>query len=270
MPYGFSMCGSIWALSFSAFSIWRSISRMDERYSSSLRRSVGPRSVSSLRVSSLTKSRMLRRYRFWRARAFGRQRHAVAEQAFKKRARVEHRRQGLRLALPGQIVGVGAGITGVAIAGLARIFHAQLERREAGLLAHLVGHDLVEGDAGLDIDDGLARLHAGEIRGAAAAVIARAIEQGAAGVVRQVAEQRDVLAVTAPAASGCAAAAEGAFVIRIPAVHDDAVGHVDERHAHGRFGSAWRRSAGPWRPGTAGRRRCPCRAGMCVWGELFW
>jgi hypothetical protein len=93
----------------------------------------------------------------------GRQRHAVAEQPFEKRARVEHRRQRLGLALPGQIIGVSAGITRVAIAGLARIFHAQFERREARLLAHLVGHDLVERDAGLDIDYGFARLDAGQV-----------------------------------------------------------------------------------------------------------
>ena len=93
---------------------------------------------------------------------------------------------------PGEIVGVGAGVTGIAIAGLARVFHAEFERREARLLADLIGDDLIERDAGLDIDQGFARLNAGEIRAAAAAVIAGAIEQRAAGVVGQIAEEQDV------------------------------------------------------------------------------
>ncbi len=58
------------------------------------------------------------------------------------------------------------------------------------LLPIWLGHNLVEGDAGLDIDHGLARLNAGEIGAAATAVIARAIQQRAAGIVGEVAEQQ--------------------------------------------------------------------------------
>jgi hypothetical protein len=181
------MCGSIWVLSFSAFSIWRSISRIDDRYSSSLRRSVGPRPVSSLRVSSLTKSDAAAIQIFARAGG-GRQRQTIAEQPFEEGAGIKHRRQRLGLALPRQIVGISAGITRVAIAGLASIFHPQFERREARRLAHLVGHDLVERDAGLDIDYRFARLHAGQVRGAAPAVISGPVEQSAPGIVGQVSE----------------------------------------------------------------------------------
>ena len=136
---------------------------------------------------------MLRRYFDWRARSSGRHRLAGAEQAFEQRARIEDRRQRLRLAAPCQVVGVSAGVAGIAIARLARIFHAEFERREARLLADLVGDDLVEGDAVLDFDQRLLDLNAGEVRAGAAAVIARAIEQRAAGVVGQVAELDDVV-----------------------------------------------------------------------------
>ena len=95
---------------------------------------------------------MLRRYLAWRARASGLSRDAVAEQALEQRARIENRRQRLRLASPRQIVGVGAGVAGIAIAGLARVFHAEFERREPRLIADLIGDNLVAGNAGLDID----------------------------------------------------------------------------------------------------------------------
>ena len=189
-PYGFSMCGSICALSFSAFSICRSISRMDERYSSSLRRSVGPEVGLELAAC--------RRYEIEDAaavlrdggRALPASGGAVAEQPLKQRARIENRRQRLSLAPPRQVVGVGAGVAGIAIARLARVFHAEFERREARLAADVVGDDLIERNAGLDIDQRLARLHAGEVRAAAAAVIARAVEQRAARIVRQIPEQQ--------------------------------------------------------------------------------
>ena len=56
--------------------------------------------------------------------------------------------------------------------------------------ADLVGHDLVAGYAGLDVDDRLLDLDAGQIRAAATAVIAGAVEQRAARVVGQVAQQQ--------------------------------------------------------------------------------
>ena len=138
------MCGSICALSFSAFSICRSTSRIEERYSSSLRRSVGPRSdLQLLRVfgDEIENAAAVLRLR---ARALPDvSADAVAEQALEQRARIEDRRQRLRLAAPRQIVGVRAGVAGIAIARLARVFQADFERREARLLADLVGDDLV-------------------------------------------------------------------------------------------------------------------------------
>src|ERR1035441_8260225 len=62
------------------------------------------------------------------ARTF-RRRHrlARAEQPLKQRARVQSRRQGLRPAAPGEIVGVGAGIAGIAVTRLAGVIHAEFE-----------------------------------------------------------------------------------------------------------------------------------------------
>src|SRR5438876_11574317 len=46
------------------------------------------------------------------------QRHAAAEQPLEKSARVENRRQRLGLAPPRQVIGVSAGVAGIAIARL--------------------------------------------------------------------------------------------------------------------------------------------------------
>ena len=77
---------------------------------------------------------MLRRNFAWRDLRFGAEGDAVAEEALEEGARIEDRRQRLGLAAPREVVGVGAGVAGIAIARLARVFEADLERREARLL----------------------------------------------------------------------------------------------------------------------------------------
>ena len=64
---------------------------------------------------------------------------AIAEQPFKQRARIENRRQRLRLAAPGKIIGVSAGIARITVARLPCVLEPDLEGREARLLADLVG-----------------------------------------------------------------------------------------------------------------------------------
>ena len=189
-PYGLSILGSICALSFSAFSICRSISRIDERYSSSLRCRSGPRSALQLLGVVRSRNRGCCGATSPARRALpGLSDSAVAEQPLEQGARIENRRQRLRLASPCEIVRVGAGIARIAVARLTRVFQAEFERRETRLLADLVRDDLIARDAGLDVDQRLLDLYAGEIRSAAAAVIARAVEQRAPGVVGQVADQ---------------------------------------------------------------------------------
>ena len=217
---------------------------MDERYSSSLRRSVGPRPALQLpRIVGDEIQNAAAILRFARAR-FRAENHAVAEQPFEQRPRIENRRQRLRLAAPRQVVGVRAGVARIAIARLARIFQAEFERREARLPAHVVGHDLVERNAGLDIDQALLDLHAGQVEAAAAAVIARAIEQRAPGIVGQVAEHEDVVLERLQRLQDARQLGELALVVRVPVAHDDAVGHIDERHADRRFAARGAAKAG--------------------------
>ena len=104
---------------------------------------------SLLRVSPSTSSRML-----WRiasaARVRGGRFHDVgAEEPLEQIARIGDRRQRLRLGLPRDVVGVGARVAVVAVAGLARFFEADFERGQLGLVADRVGGDLIGGDAEL-------------------------------------------------------------------------------------------------------------------------
>ena len=181
--------------------------------------------------------------RFPHAR-FGTEDHAVAEQPFKQRSRIQNRRQRLGLAAPRQVVGVRAGIAGIAIARLARILQADFHRREARRPAHVVGHNLIHRYAGLDIHQALLHLYAGQVAAAAAPVIARAIQQRAPGIVRQVAEHEDVVLERLQRLEDARQFGKLALVVRVPVAHDDAVGHVDERHADGRFAGARRRKGG--------------------------
>ena len=168
---------------------------------------------------------------------FGAQDHAGTEQALEQHARVEHRRQRLRLAAPRQVVGIGAGIARVAVAGLARVVHAELERGEAGFVTDLVGDDLVAGDAGLDVDRGLLDLDAGEVRSGTAAVIAGAVEQRAPAVVGQVADLDHVAAEGFERLEDARQLRGQRPLLRhVPVLHVDAVRHVEERQADGRLG----------------------------------
>jgi hypothetical protein len=99
-------------------------------------------------------------------------------------------------------------------------------------------------------------------------VIARAVEQSAPGVVGQIAEQRDVLAVRLERLQNARQFTERPFVIRIPAVHDDAVGHVHEGHAHRRSGA---RGGQRRDHGVQERKRdgCAHAAQECAPGEGF-
>jgi len=68
---------------------------------------------------------------------------------------------------------------GIAPDRLPRIFETNLQGGKHRLLAGLVGDDLVARQPGADIHQGFLDLDTGEIRSAAAAVVARAIQQGA-------------------------------------------------------------------------------------------
>ena len=100
----------------------------------------------------------------------------------------------------------------------------------------LVGNDLVAGDAGLDIDGGFLDLNAGEVGAAAAPMVAGAVEKGAAAVVGQIAQMQHVVFEGGQRLEGAGQFAKLAFVVRVPVLHHDAVRHIKEGEAHGRFG----------------------------------
>ena len=169
---------------------------------------------------------------------------AVAEQPLEERTRIEDRRQRLRLAAPREVVRVRARVARIAVASLARVLQPDFERREPRLPADLIRDQLIAGDTCLDVGDGLLHLHAGEVRPAAAPVIARAVEQRAPGVVGEVAHQQDVVLERLERLQRLRKHAEPAFVARVPVPHVDAVRHVDERHAHGRLAALRARERG--------------------------
>jgi hypothetical protein len=172
----------------------------------------------------------------------------VAEEAFEERTGIERGRQRLGFALPGEVVGVGAGVTGIAVAGLLRVFHADFERGEARLAADLIGDDLVGRDTGFDGRYGMSvavavggifrdlfGLHAGEITACGARMVAAAIEQGAAAVVGQIAQQEHVLFERLHRLQDAGELSQIARVGRVPVVHDGADRHIHEGHAHRRL-----------------------------------
>ena len=101
---------------------------------------------------------------------------AIAEEALEHDARIDFDGQRRGGTAPGDGVGVGAAIAGIAAAGERGAFEAEFERGELGALAEFAGGDLVGGDAGVDADAfGLLGVDAGEPGGAFARVIARAV-----------------------------------------------------------------------------------------------
>ena len=75
-------------------------------------------------------------------------------------------------------------------------------------------------------------------------MIAGAIEQRASGVMGQVAEHEDIVFQRLQRLEDARQLGEFTLVAGVPVVHDDAVGHIDERHADGRLAGARRGKGG--------------------------
>jgi hypothetical protein len=84
---------------------------------------------------------------FWMRRSISRD----AEQLVEDQPRVANHRQRLARRAPADRIGVGAGVAVEAAAGLVDVLDAQLHRRNRGLVADLLGHDLVDRGAGVDV-----------------------------------------------------------------------------------------------------------------------
>ena len=74
---------------------------------------------------------------------------AFTKQPLEGELRIVLGRERLVGRLPGEVVFVGAGVTRIALAGLAHHVAGQFQRGEARVVADLVGDHLVDGDAGL-------------------------------------------------------------------------------------------------------------------------
>ena len=111
-------------------------------------------------------------------------------------------------AAPGEAVGVGAAVAGVAVAHRARVLAPELERGEAGQGGHLLGRDLVDGDAGLDVGPRRSSCGWTPVRKQAprARVVAGAVPERVRVLVGQAGEHEQCRRGRARAASGSATA----------------------------------------------------------------
>src|SRR5581483_5729986 len=117
-----------------------------------------------------------------------------AEDPLEQQARVGLGRDRGRRRLPGEVVLVGAGVAVVAVAGPAARVAAQLQGGEAGEVADVVGHDLVDGHAGVDVGAaGLLDADAGEEGAAGAGVVTAAVVAGGGVAVVEAAEDLDLV-----------------------------------------------------------------------------
>ena len=134
---------------------------------------------------------------------------ALAEQPLEHDARVVLDRKRRRRRLPRHRVHVGAAVARLALAAEHEIElrRDQLHRRQHGLLAELRRGNLIGRRAEADVGAfGLLRMHAAQPRGARARVLAVAVAQRFPLLLRQPADHRQPIAVTAPAATGSATA----------------------------------------------------------------
>src|SRR5437867_3708184 len=79
---------------------------------------------------------------------------AGAEKPLENQAWIWLRRERLRRRAPGEIIAIGAGITGVAISRLAHGIARQFKGGETSEMTDLLRNDLVDGNAGIDIRTG--------------------------------------------------------------------------------------------------------------------
>src|SRR5579862_649641 len=121
---------------------------------------------------------------------------AVSEKALENSARVIFHGQRSRRIAPGEGIGVGAAIAGIAPADQLIRIEAQLERGELCLLAQFARGDLIHGDARADIRPfGFLGMNAGQEGRGRARVIAGAFARlGEGGRAPQAAENGDAVA----------------------------------------------------------------------------
>ena len=94
---------------------------------------------------------------------------------------------------PGNGVGVGAAIAGIAAAGEVGFFQIRFRANRTASAGRVLGRDLIGRNAGMDIGAfSLLRMHAGEPGGAGASMVARAIAERAAVDLGQITRTRSL------------------------------------------------------------------------------
>ena len=156
----------------------------------------------------------------------------VAEEALKGGAGIDFGAHRLRGGFPREVELVGAAVAGVAGAGALAAVATEFEGREARLLADLVGGDLIDGDAGLDVGaGGFARVDAGEETGRGAGVGAAAIAVFVAHAIGEAGDDGEIAAVGGERFENGGELVVGAGGGGGPVGHVGTVGDVDPRDA---------------------------------------
>ncbi len=157
------------------------------------------------------------------------------EQPLENEPRVGLGRNRRALGLPGDVRGIRAAITGVALARLAALVAAQLERGEARGRADLLRGELIDRDADLDIGAaGLLGLAAGEERGHRTGMVARTVAVGLGLFLRQAGEDEHVLLERLEQLERRCQLVVLADLRGRPILHVDAVRYVTERQSQRR------------------------------------
>ena len=153
----------------------------------------------------------------------------ISEEALEHRARVDLHRIRRGGGAPGNGVGIGAAITGIAASREVRLFEADLERCELRVLTESPGCNLVGRNAGLDVGAfRLLRMNAGQPTGACARVVARSVTERSAAVLHEVAHHQQLLAEWFQRLHGGGEVKASAHFRGEPRFLNDAVRDIDE------------------------------------------
>ena len=186
---------------------------------------------------------------------------AAGEQPVEGQLGIDLRRHGRRCRPPGNVEGVGAAVAGIALAGELAAIGAQLQAREARVVAHLLGGPLVDRDAHPDVGAlGLSGLAGGEEGGRGPGMVPRPVAVGPGLVVGETAQHREPIADRGQRLEDSRKLEGIPRLLGRPVLHHGAVGDVDEGHPQRRLtgggGPRARRTQGPH-----GRSRCQERKG---------
>ncbi len=173
------------------------------------------------------------------AASFGRFRAARAEEALEYLARIDFFDDRRVIGFPGDIRRIGTTIAGIAAASLQAGFAAELERRKASEEAYLLGSDLIDRDAHVDVFAiGFLGVATGEIDGHGAGMIAWAVAVVARPILRQARKNQHVVFERLEFSQSRRQLGQRALGFGSPIGHVNAVGHIEAGHAAGGGGSA--------------------------------